>query len=280
MNPSMTPRRPRIRAALACFGGVLAASALASVVACEGVLDGLTGGPAASNEGGSDARTDADAGGVVVQPCPDAAFCDDFESGNLGKWTTVDPGPLITVTVDDRAPHRGHDALHLVAPMGDGGITYAEVQHRLSSAKTSGTISLRAWVLVHETLPDDTAFIVFRPPDAPFPSIAFLSTQGRLTYFISDATGSGPGNGGPVTVALGVDAYVCLSVTVTVGTAGHLLATVGGTTAADVDIDTLSGSPGIGVAGIGLPTLTTSRPSEIFFDDVAISETEPLPCPP
>ena len=263
---------------LACVGGVLGASVLAGLVACEGVLDGLAAGPAPANEGGSDAPVGSDAGAAIVPPCPDAAFCDDFESGNLGKWTTVDPGPLVTVTVDDRDPRNGEKALHLVAPMGDGGITYAEVQHRLSAVKTSGTIALRAWVLVHETLPDDTAFIVFRPQGAPFPSIAIQSKEGRLTYFVSDATGSGAGIGGPVTAPLGVDSYVCVSVRITVGTTGHLFAMVGGTAAVDVEIDTLAGGPGIGVAGIGLPTVTTSKRTEIFFDDVAISETDPLPC--
>ena len=71
---------------------------------------------------------------------------------------------------------------------------------------------------------------------------------------------------------------MCVSLTVTVGTKGHILATVGSTKAFDVDVDTLSGGTGYAAVGIGLPTITTSRRTEIFFDDVAISDV-PLPCP-
>jgi hypothetical protein len=274
----MTRRRARASGVV-----VVIAASLAAAAGCEGVLDGLSdGGPsgleAGDGQGSGDGGGDGGDAAPTPEPCPLGAFCDDFESGDLAKWSAIESDPAIAVTVDDSDPRLGEKSLHVVSPARGGPVSYAEVQHRLAAARVSGTIGVRAWFLVHAPLPNDTAIMALRPPATQFPSIALLASQGRLAWFLTDADGGDAPGGTTSTVTIAIGEYVCISVAVTVGVNGRVEAWHGRAKAIDVAVDNLLGGGGYGVVGVGLPTVLPAERTEIWFDDVAIGESA-LPCP-
>src|SRR5438270_8096448 len=61
-------------------------------------------------------------------PCmPGALLCDDFETGNLTKWTTAVADPMSTAGVDSVRPHAGLRGLDAMVPpeTSSGGIATA-----------------------------------------------------------------------------------------------------------------------------------------------------------
>src|SRR5262249_58264875 len=90
-----------------------------------------------------------DAAGVCP---PFAIFCDDFESGDVSKWSGVHAGINgIVVVADNARVHGGSWALHGNVPMqpvnGNEGDAYL-----LEPSPASGVLAIREWVRASASL--------------------------------------------------------------------------------------------------------------------------------
>ena len=93
---------------------------------------------------GDDASGDRPADAFVLA-CPAfATFCDDFESGDLAKWTGARLSTGGTVVVDSARVHTGIDALDATMPPaanGDSAVTCEQF-----AAQSTGMLAMREWV--------------------------------------------------------------------------------------------------------------------------------------
>lgn len=98
-----------------------------------------------------DADGPGDADALVACPL-DALLCDDFETGDLSRWSgTLLDGPA-TLDVNAMQAHTGSLALEatVAAAAADGG--NAVPYFHLSVARSTGTLALREWLSVASTL--------------------------------------------------------------------------------------------------------------------------------
>jgi len=100
---------------------------------------------------GFDAQ-DAGTDGNVAVTCPaDAILCDDFETGDLSKWShQVLNGIAPSVNVTTSVKHGGNHALQLSYPGGSGtsGTAAVAFPHMVNT----GTFAVREWVLSPDPL--------------------------------------------------------------------------------------------------------------------------------
>jgi len=126
--------------------------------------------------------------------CPAfATFCDNFESGDVSKWTTTYVTNGATLVVDGAHAHSGSRALHGTVPPGTPGDAAAAVLDY--SIRTTGVLAVREWV--------------YQPvPLTNFDGVIILETQA----------------GGPPTLLVGADDnqdWVASEGTTTSGTQDH-----------------------------------------------------------
>jgi hypothetical protein len=102
---------------------------------------------AASGDGRTaDSRADTSGDAAPPGTCPAfAMFCDDFETGDISKWTMPYMTPGATLVVDGVQVHSGTHALHGIVPPGSPGDAAAAV-YNLPSARTTGVLAVRAWI--------------------------------------------------------------------------------------------------------------------------------------
>jgi hypothetical protein len=82
--------------------------------------------------------------GFEAAECPPfAEFCDDFESGDLTKWSWTGVAPGATVVATETHAHSGKWGMLVAAPpTTDGGAT-AGFEY---AATSTGTVAIREWV--------------------------------------------------------------------------------------------------------------------------------------
>jgi hypothetical protein len=150
--------------------------------------------------GSADATVDSGSGsGKGSAGCPAPRFfCDDFESGDLGKWTGSDLDPGGTVVVDQIQAHSGSFALDATMPA-NASSAYA-FAYAAFPRTTTGELAVREWVLPFSAPIDyDLIFDLFDPPSDHYASPggdgsgmwAVTEEPGQIDHPSTAAAGSG-----------------------------------------------------------------------------------------
>jgi hypothetical protein len=222
---------------------------------------------------------------------PSWTFHDDFELGDLRRWTHTTPlqSSNGSFEIATSGAHAGCCALHAsVSPPGTG-FQYALEQWTqaapMAPPVSSGTIAVRAYVRAAALDPDTRELSIDEggtDPDAFTSAGLGRSDQGTGTawgFILSDpATGNYPLQSADlVTDAIG--GWHCVEYDLAVADAGHLALYMDGALQIAGDANT-STSPGWDSVTIGLAFSGGTARSEVYIDDVAIalySDTLPTP---
>jgi hypothetical protein len=161
-------------------------SAACGRLAFESHDSGLADASAASDGDAADAG-DADA----LSACPpDALLCDDFETGDLCRWSGLLLDGPATLDVDATQVHTGALALDAtVAPAASDGGNAVPYLH-LATARSTGVLAVREWLSVASTLQLFNMTIVMHNETTN----QFVAAGGNNTgdWVITDDDGNGP----------------------------------------------------------------------------------------
>lgn len=225
---------------------------------------------------------------------PTWRFDEDFESGDLHRWTQATPVQSAngTFEIAQSGAHAGCCALHVTASTPGSGYQYALEQWTQASpmapAVQSGTIAVRAYVRAVALDPDTRELSIAEGGSNPraFTSAGLGRTSAGETwgFILSDeSTMSYPRQSQNV-VGDALGAWHCVEYDVAVADNGHLALYMDGALQIDGDATTLA-SQGWDSATIGLGFSSGNAMSEVYIDDLSIalySDTSPtahLGCP-
>lgn len=206
-------------------------------------------------------------------------FDDDFESGDLQRWTMTTPVQSNgTFEIASSGAHGGAHALHVTAAAGGTGYQYALEQWTQATpaapAASTGTIAVRAWVRA-AALDVDTRELSFAEGGASpsaFTSAGLGHTNAGETwgFILSDeSTASYPRQSEHV-VEDALGGWHCVEYDVAVADDGHLALYMDGALQIAGDATTLA-SHGWDSATIGLGFSSGAAMSDVYIDDVAIA---------
>lgn len=237
-------------------------------------------------DGGGDARvtdafvtdspaSDADAASF----CPTfAVFCDDLETGNLIKWTSLFQTNGGKVTVADAPVYAGKKAMRALAgssTLVDGSFPAVAAGARITiPAVTSGMLVVHARVYMPITLTNDTTFIKVFGANAVDDMNVKIGING-VPKVDGDTPNAGAEKLGMKKLPTG--SWVCVEWQTTVAVLGHQKLLVGSGIEVDADEDT-STSLGFDSVQLGFQASNGSITQEVLFDDVVIA-TQPVGCP-
>src|SRR5258706_12238524 len=115
---------------------------------------------------------------ALANTCPsNALLCDDFESGDIGRWTAMNVAGAGSLAVDAVHVRSGAYGLHAVvdpAPL-SGNAAYVMFD---MGTQTTGTVSVREWVLVDQPLTNFDIAILLRTPSLDRYGSAAVSAAG------------------------------------------------------------------------------------------------------
>lgn len=217
-------------------------------------------------------------GGVDAGRCPPfATFCDDFESGDLVKWTSLLQTNSGKVSVVGTKVFDGQNAFYALAgPSTPVNNTYPAVgagARVTVPVVTSGLLVVRARVFMPRFLGDETTFIkAFAKNGVDDMNVKI--TNGGLVKVDTDIPDAGPeltGTKGPP-----IDKWFCIEWQATIGAAGHQRILVDGEEVLAADEYNLT-SQGYDSVQIGFNAANGSVTQDIYFDDVVMA-TQPIGC--
>ncbi len=246
---------------------------------------GLDGSPNVDGAGGVDASSDAppieDPDAKVDAPyvaCPSyALLCDDFESGNLGKWSGLSIENAGTVSVTTSPVFRGTSALHVhrTPPDGSSGsFTEANVFKLLSPSLTTGMLVIRAHIRFAKMPAPETTILKMKTTPTDDDANLKLTSTGTLKI---DTDTPGAGADKTSTAIPTANEWFCVEWQMTFGADGHQTLYLNGAKVIDVAEDTASTGAWNEVE-VGFAETNIATEDDLFYDDVAIA-TQPLPCP-
>jgi hypothetical protein len=215
--------------------------------------------------------------GVDAGPCSLAAFCDDFESGNLAKWTSLHQTNGGKVSVVDTPVFAGKHAMYATAgpstPVSGVYPTVGAGARIAIPLVGSGLLTVRARIYMPKILGAETTFIrVFGQNGSDDMNVKI--TNGGLVKVDTDNPDAGPeltgSKGTPIAE------WFCLEWHATIGAAGHQRLIVDGENVLDADENT-STAGGYDAVQIGFNAANGSVTQEIYFDDF-VTGTQPLGC--
>lgn len=210
--------------------------------------------------------------------CPSfATFCDDFESGNLVKWTSLLQTNSGKVSVVGTKAFGGKNALYAVAgpstPVNNTYPTVGAGARVTVPVVTSGLLVVRARVFMPKFLGDETTFIKVFGKNG-IDDINVKITNGGLVKVDTDIPDAGPeltGTKGPP-----IDKWFCIEWQATIAAAGHQRILVDGEEILAADEYNLT-SQGYDSVQVGFNAANGSVTQDIYFDDV-IMATQPIGC--
>ncbi len=221
---------------------------------------------------------------------PSWTFHDDFELGDLQRWTR--PTPIQSANgsfeIATAGAHAGCCALHAsVAPTGTG-FQYALEQwtHAAPMAPpvTSGTIAVRAFVRAAALDPDTRELSIAEGGSTPssFTSAGLgRSDQGTGTtwgFILSDSSTESYPRQSTELVSDAIGGWHCVEYDLAVADAGHLALYMDGALQIAGDANTSASAGGWDSVSLGLDFSAGTAASEVYIDDVAIalySDTSP-----
>lgn len=216
--------------------------------------------------------------GLDAGPCPSfATFCDDFETGDLPKWTSLLQTNNGKVSVVGTTVFAGKHALYATAgpstPVNGNYPSVGAGARVTVPAVTTGLLAIRARVFMPKILGAETTFIkAFGKNGRDDMNVKI--TNGGLVKVDSDIPDAGP----ELTGAKGtpIAEWFCVEWQATIGTAGHQRVVVNGENVLDTDENTFT-SEGYDSVQIGFNAANGSVTQEIYFDDV-VTATQPIGC--
>ena len=210
-------------------------------------------------------------------------FADDFELGDLRRWTQHVSSPNGTLTVDTGDAASGCCALHATLAAGPVGFQYALVSWPATSPSapplTSGTIAVRARIKAVQLDPDTRELSVVEGGASASAFVtAGLGATGTSTgdawgFVLSDPSTAGfaPRSANVVPDALG--GWHCVELVVNVASdAGHVAVFMDGSAVPQIDADAnTSVAVGWDSVTVGLSYASGVAPAEILLDDVQVA---------
>jgi hypothetical protein len=225
---------------------------------------------------GPDVTPPIDAG-LDAGPCGMSTFCDDFESGDLSKWTSLLQTNSGKVSVVETTKFAGRFALHATAgpstPVNGIYPTVGAGARVSVPVVTSGLLAVRARVLMPKILGAETTFLKAFGKNGK-DDMNVKITNGGLVKADSDVPDAGPELTG--TMGTPVAEWFCIEWQATIGVAGHQRILVNGAVALDADESTFT-AEGYDSVQVGFNAANGSVTQEIYFDDV-VTATQPIGC--
>jgi hypothetical protein len=216
--------------------------------------------------------------GTDAGSCPSfATFCDDFESGDLSRWTSLLESNSGMVSIVGTPVFEGKLAMYAKAgPSTPVNNVYPNVgagARVTIPVVTTGLLAVRARVFMPKILGAETTFVkAFGKNGVDDMNVKI--TNGGLVKVDSDVPDAGPELTGAKDTP--INEWFCIEWHATIGAAGHQRVVVNGENVLDADDNTLT-SEGYDSVQIGFHAAIGSVTQEIYFDDVVIA-TQPIGC--
>lgn len=240
----------------------------------------------------ADARVDAEEGGGAAALCPSfAVFCDDFERGNLTKWSTVvtsNNGVASAVGPTSSLPNPwgGAYSLRVFGGMNasvDGGtppLSLANVRASIPPV-LSGNVFIRFYVFVPKLLLPATSLAkLTHQNDAAKDDInlKIAASDGVNRYRINTDNAVANDSDHDSTATLPIAKWTCLELEIQLASAGHYSLWADGKLVIDVAENTI-GTQGLPYdqMRVGFSYSPGTVDQEVFFDDVAYA-TQKIGC--
>jgi hypothetical protein len=210
------------------------------------------------------ATPDSDAGGG----CPSfAVFCDDFESGNLSKWTGEDVPA--SQTVDAAARYTGNYGYDAVVPTDMGAGAEGDA-YRSSTAVTyaTGTLAIREWVYSPAQLINyvGTMEVTLGPPATAMQYLEVISNDvgaWSLSEFGSAGLHDHEGS-----IAAQTATWTCVELVIDLGSAASVTLYIDGSATTQGSLTNAGDSYDTIAVGV---TRANAGGFELYIDDVAIA---------
>jgi hypothetical protein len=214
---------------------------------------------------------------VDAGPCGISTFCDDFESGDLSKWTSLLQTNSGKVSVVETMKFAGRWAMYATAgpstPVLGVYPTVGAGARVTVPVVTTGLLAVRAHVFMPKILGAETTFLKAFAKNGK-DDMNVKITNGGLVKVDSDLPDAGPEITGTAGTPIG--AWFCIEWQATIGATGHQKVLVDGALAVDVDENTFT-SEGYDSVQVGFNAANGSVTQEIYFDDV-VTATQPIGC--
>jgi hypothetical protein len=256
---------------------VTAGATLLAVLALAGCgRFGFTSGP--DDGGAGDGRSDGAADDAVVLDaaspvCPGFALvCDDFETGNFNKWSSVAADLEGTIDVTSTRVHAGTRSLEVTMP---SQLNDAQRALVLSvPVQTTGTLAIKAWVNFPIALDRFNLIVVLRNPTTP--QYATLGGNNMMppVWVVNDNSAGGVLTDHNGTASAPTNIWVCVEYVFDFG-ARRVRAYVDGTTVVDTLVN--DPAPAYGEIAIGVPRADAGG-FHVFMDDIVIARQR-IGCP-
>jgi hypothetical protein len=238
--------------------------------------DGAKGGSSTSStssSGSSTSGSSTSSGGGPVSShpkCPAGAFfCDDFQTGNLDKWSlTAVSGKVTTATIGD-------GNVFLLAHVDGAGTALANAP--LSLPMTVSTLAVRAMVKVPKPVDDGVKLLELVEAMGNADDVGGFTQSVTVTLNGWTLSTTATGDGGEptslaqqTTVKYGV--YHCVELDDVLAPTGHVHLFVDGMSVVEGDADTIDFArlTTKGFLRIGAVTTSTSQVDDVEVDDVAV----------
>ena len=214
---------------------------------------------------------------VDAGPCGISTFCDDFESGDLSKWTSLLQTNSGKVSVIETTKFAGRWAMFATAgpstPVNSIYPTVGAGARVTVPVVTTGLLAVRAHVLMPKILGAETTFLKAFGKNGK-DDMNVKITSGGLMKVDSDVPDAGPEITGTLGTPIGQ--WFCIEWQATIGAAGHQKVLVDGALAVDVDESTFT-DEGYDSVQVGFNAANGSVTQEIYFDDI-VTATRPIGC--
>jgi hypothetical protein len=218
---------------------------------------------------------------VKTFSCPSfALFCDDFESGDLTKWTSLFQSNGGKVSVVDAPVFEGKHALRAFAPTStpidaSNPPTIGAGARVGIAPLSSGMFAFRARVFMTSTLAPETTFVKVLAKNGVDDMNVKITVNGLLKED-TDIPDEGPEL--TASKVAPTNTWFCLEWQATIATTGHQRLILDGETVLDTNENNFS-SLGYDQVQAGFEASKGSLTQEVLFDDVVIA-TQPIgPCP-
>jgi hypothetical protein len=196
-------------------------------------------------------------------PCPSyAVFCDDFESGDFSKWSSVNQQNGATCVVDTSRPLRGTYSAHA---SGNGPASPAGADAELISSVGTSDLTLRFYAYA-SALPGQFGLLaeIFRNSDN---SAFSVGTNGAGAWVISEVMPGGAATDHISTTLFTANTWHCVETQATA--AGRVKLWIDN--APVVDVASVNGVVQYDVVQVGYPRVPTGATAQVWVDDVAIA---------
>lgn len=223
---------------------------------------------AAAHDGGDGGAVDAvrDAPADAAPACPPSAIvCDDWEAGNLAKWSGRDLAPgSASVVVTNTIAHAGTRCLDCTVP-NTGAVGEADVFLTFGSPISTGTLAARLWVYSPQPLGGYSGVLTLYTSSAVY---ALVAADNNNKWTVSeDSSGGGLIDHHSQIATIG-SVWTCVEIDYTFGTPSQIEMFVADTRV--LAASAADPSPSFAVVRAGL-TRTAPTGAHAYFDDVVVA---------